>query len=279
MFSLANPLGGEQEVAATETPPNRLGVTLLTLARALERIYEILQPPAPEATDDQPRDEEVPDQPPTSTARPHGHESLIHRATHSHIPAPVGERAKRAIPQDVKIAVSARDGGRCRQCGSTQQLHFDHVIPISRGGANTVANIQLLCGACNRAKGAKLELTAYGAGGRRARWSCQPTCIGPGSPAPARPRSVRSTAHAAIAPTALTAASMYSHSHQRPSWNAKTLQIRPVPNSGPERAHHSGVSGSRGLVASSSGRAWNSPEEPASSGGSAERPMIIAFVL
>jgi hypothetical protein len=159
MFSLANPLGGEQEVAATETPPNRLGVTLLTLARALERIYEILQPPAPQAADDQARGEEVHDQPPVSTTRSHGREPLIHRATHSHIPAPVGERAKRAIPQDVKITVSARDGGRCRQCGSTQQLHFDHVIPISRGGANTVANIQLLCGACNRAKGAKLELT------------------------------------------------------------------------------------------------------------------------
>lgn len=164
MFSLANPLGGEQEVAATETPPNRLGVTLLNLARALERIYEILQPPAPQVTDDQARDEEVHDQPPAATARPHGREPLMHRATHSHIPAPVGERAKRAIPQDVKIAVSARDGGRCRQCESTQQLHFDHVIPISRGGANTVANIQLLCGACNRAKGAKLELRAYSAG-------------------------------------------------------------------------------------------------------------------
>jgi 5-methylcytosine-specific restriction endonuclease McrA len=56
--------------------------------------------------------------------------------------------------------VSARDGGRCRQCGSTAQLHFDHVIPISRGGANTLANIQLLCGACNRAKGAKPKLAA-----------------------------------------------------------------------------------------------------------------------
>jgi hypothetical protein len=72
------------------------------------------------------------------------------------IPEPIGERHKRRIPQDVKIAVSARDGGRCRQCGSTQQLHFDHVIPVSRGGANTVANIQLLCGPCNRAKAAKV---------------------------------------------------------------------------------------------------------------------------
>jgi hypothetical protein len=72
-----------------------------------------------------------------------------------HIPEPVGERHKRQIPQDVKIAVSARDGGRCRQCGSTQNLHFDHIIPVSRGGANTVANIQLLCGPCNRTKSAR----------------------------------------------------------------------------------------------------------------------------
>lgn len=74
------------------------------------------------------------------------------------IPPPVGERNKRVIPQDVKIKVSARDGGRCRQCGSVSELHFDHIIPISRGGANTAANIQLLCGTCNRAKGARLKL-------------------------------------------------------------------------------------------------------------------------
>jgi 5-methylcytosine-specific restriction endonuclease McrA len=72
------------------------------------------------------------------------------------IPEPIGERHKRSISQDVKIAVSARDGGRCRQCGSTEKLHFDHVIPVSRGGANTIANIQLLCGPCNRSKAAKL---------------------------------------------------------------------------------------------------------------------------
>jgi HNH endonuclease len=68
--------------------------------------------------------------------------------------APVGERNTRSIPQDVKIAVAARDGGRCRQCGSATDLHYDHVIPWSKGGANTVANIQLLCGPCNRRKGA-----------------------------------------------------------------------------------------------------------------------------
>ena len=90
-----------------------------------------------------------------SGAQPHGHLRPFHRTHRPEIPDPVGERHSRIIPQDVKIAVSARDGGRCRKCGSSEKLHFDHVIPVSRGGANTVANIQLLCGACNRAKGAR----------------------------------------------------------------------------------------------------------------------------
>jgi hypothetical protein len=66
----------------------------------------------------------------------------------------VGERNTRVIPQDVKIAVSVRDQGMCVQCGSREDLHYDHKIPWSRGGTNTVNNIQLLCGACNRIKGA-----------------------------------------------------------------------------------------------------------------------------
>jgi len=68
--------------------------------------------------------------------------------------APVGQRNTRSIPQDVKIAVAARDCGRCRQCGSSDELHFDHVIAWSKGGSNSIANIQLLCGPCNRRKGA-----------------------------------------------------------------------------------------------------------------------------
>jgi hypothetical protein len=149
-------------VAASETPANRFGSTLIVLARALERLHEILQHPAVQTAYGAASDQASADEPVAATADPAGPGGPAGAEGLSGpfagpIPAPVGERAKRSIPQDVKIAVSARDGGRCRQCGSTQQLHFDHVIPISRGGANTVANIQLLCGACNRAKGAKLK--------------------------------------------------------------------------------------------------------------------------
>jgi hypothetical protein len=66
----------------------------------------------------------------------------------------VGERNSRVIPQDVKIAVALRDQGKCVQCGAVEDLHYDHKIPWSRGGTNTTNNIQLLCGRCNRRKGA-----------------------------------------------------------------------------------------------------------------------------
>jgi HNH endonuclease len=69
--------------------------------------------------------------------------------------SPLGEFNPRVIPQDVKIQVAARDGGKCRRCGSTDDLQYDHVIPWSKGGANTVKNVQLLCGRCNRRKGAQ----------------------------------------------------------------------------------------------------------------------------
>ena len=151
-------------MAPSETPANPLGSTLIAFARAIERLYEILQHPAVQtaygAAADQAADQAAADQAADQAAgRPaQAEDPVVTPPAPSRVPAPVGERARRSIPQDVKIAVSARDGGRCRQCGSTAQLHFDHVIPISRGGANTVANIQLLCGACNRAKGAKLKL-------------------------------------------------------------------------------------------------------------------------
>ena len=53
---------------------------------------------------------------------------------------------KRIIPSTVKQEVWKRDGGKCRICGATENLHFDHIIPYSKGGSSLVAeNIQLLC--------------------------------------------------------------------------------------------------------------------------------------
>ncbi|HEV2548403.1 MAG TPA: HNH endonuclease [Stellaceae bacterium] len=63
------------------------------------------------------------------------------------------------IPEDVKLVVWARDGGACMRCGSKQDLHFDHIIPVAKGGGNSAANIQILCEACNLRKGDKIAIT------------------------------------------------------------------------------------------------------------------------
>jgi hypothetical protein len=57
------------------------------------------------------------------------------------------------IPEHVKVAVFQRDGGRCRQCGyAGPYIEYDHIMPRSKGGKNTIENIQLLCRQCNLKK-------------------------------------------------------------------------------------------------------------------------------
>ena len=58
------------------------------------------------------------------------------------------------IAPDVRQLVWQRDQGRCAYCGDTSELQLDHQIPVSMGGGNTEANLQILCGPCNRRKGA-----------------------------------------------------------------------------------------------------------------------------
>ena len=65
-------------------------------------------------------------------------------------------RKRESIPQNIKDKVWNRDGGQCVQCGSNENLEFDHIIPHSKGGADTYRNLQLLCELCNRSKSNKI---------------------------------------------------------------------------------------------------------------------------
>jgi len=62
--------------------------------------------------------------------------------------------AREPIPESVRLFVWRRDKGQCVRCGSRERLEFDHIIPVVAGGSNTERNLQLLCEACNRSKGA-----------------------------------------------------------------------------------------------------------------------------
>ncbi len=68
------------------------------------------------------------------------------------------DEATRVIPSLVKREVWKRDKGRCRICGRDSDLHFDHIIPFSKGGSSRVAeNIQLLCATHNLQKHDRIE--------------------------------------------------------------------------------------------------------------------------
>ncbi|WP_250501610.1 HNH endonuclease [Caballeronia sp. AZ7_KS35] len=75
----------------------------------------------------------------------------------SNMPKTPEPRPRReAIPRVVQREVWQRDGGRCVECSTREKLCFDHIVPFSRGGSNTVRNIQLLCERCNLTKGNRI---------------------------------------------------------------------------------------------------------------------------
>jgi len=49
----------------------------------------------------------------------------------------------------------ARDGYQCRTCGRVvtgREAHVDHIVPKSKGGQDTLDNLQTLCASCHAKK-------------------------------------------------------------------------------------------------------------------------------
>jgi len=71
---------------------------------------------------------------------------------------PLGLEDDRVIPSWLKLEVWTRDKGRCVKCGLQSRLHFDHIIPYSKGGSSKdPENIQILCGRHNISKRDNIE--------------------------------------------------------------------------------------------------------------------------
>ncbi len=61
----------------------------------------------------------------------------------------------------VRKRILDRDGHECRKCGSIQNLHIDHIIPLSRGGREDECNMQVLCRTCNLRKHNSIDIKPY----------------------------------------------------------------------------------------------------------------------
>jgi hypothetical protein len=97
-----------------------------------------------------------------STTTIEGGESAPHDDAPPHAnsrPATQASSNPRYIPLKVRLQVMKRDRYCCVMCGRSPavavgiQLHIDHVIPFSHGGASTSDNLQTLCQDCNLGKG------------------------------------------------------------------------------------------------------------------------------
>lgn len=67
---------------------------------------------------------------------------------------PIKKQRKRTyIPRGLRKEVFMRDNYTCKECGATKEdgatLHIDHIIPVSKGGTDTLDNLQTLCSHCN----------------------------------------------------------------------------------------------------------------------------------
>jgi len=57
------------------------------------------------------------------------------------------------LNEKIRSNIFDRDGRECNYCGSQDDLHIDHIEPVSKGGNSTEDNLQVLCRGCNVLKG------------------------------------------------------------------------------------------------------------------------------
>jgi hypothetical protein len=70
-------------------------------------------------------------------------------------------RTDSTISRPTMIKVVRRDNSQCQKCGKIlkdDEIEFDHIIPVSKGGSDEVQNVRVTCLDCNRKKSNKIEI-------------------------------------------------------------------------------------------------------------------------
>ena len=70
------------------------------------------------------------------------------------------KRPRVGIDPELRWMILNDPEAACASCSTTEDLQIDHILPWSRGGTNDPANLQILCGPCNRSKGARVPAGA-----------------------------------------------------------------------------------------------------------------------
>jgi 5-methylcytosine-specific restriction endonuclease McrA len=71
--------------------------------------------------------------------------------------------ARRSATLALRFRILARDRFRCMLCGNSPatdpqcKLHVDHIVPFSKGGRTTPANLRALCAGCNIGRGNRVR--------------------------------------------------------------------------------------------------------------------------
>jgi 5-methylcytosine-specific restriction endonuclease McrA len=81
----------------------------------------------------------------------------VNTSTVESVKTPLVESPKssRQISRKVKFEVWTRDRGKCKKCGGSSNLNYDHIQPAALGGGSTLKNLRLLCFSCNQRRAIK----------------------------------------------------------------------------------------------------------------------------
>jgi len=75
---------------------------------------------------------------------------------------------RRIVAKTQRGALFDTLGRRCRKCGATTDLTFDHITPWSHGGKTEQGNLRVLCRRCNSRQGNRVNPEAENPGTARA---------------------------------------------------------------------------------------------------------------